>query len=122
MKMKQYIANEYIFEPSKSEIAYFMDSLNEILNGFHVKNLEDQVGAPAERVKQLWEKLNAAYRAPLKDHESQELGLSNSEMAILCHASRLCIDELGQKEFSTRLGESIPFASELVDALKAFLG
>ena len=34
MKMKQYIANEYIFEPSKSEIAYFMNSLNEILNGF----------------------------------------------------------------------------------------
>ena len=120
--MKQYIANEYIFEPSKSEIAYFMDSLNEILNGFHVKNLEEQVGAPAEHVKQLWEKLNAAYGVPLKDHESQELGLSNSEMAILCHASRLCIDELGQKEFSTRLGESIPFASELVDALKAFLG
>jgi len=122
MQMKQYIANEYVFEPSKAEIAYFMDSLNEILNGFPVKNFEGQVGAPAERVKQLWEKLNAAFRASLKDGESRKVGLSNAEMAILCQASRLCIEALGQSEFSSRLGESIPFAVKLVDTRRSFLG
>jgi hypothetical protein len=122
MQMKQYIANEYIFEPSKSEIAYFMDSLNEILNGFPVKNFEGQVGAPAERVKQLWEKLNTAFRASLKDGDPREVALSNAEMEILCQASRLCIEVLGESEFSTRLGESIPFALKLVDTLKIFLG
>lgn len=122
MQMKQYIANEYIFEPSKSEIAYFMDSLNEILNGFPVRNFAAQVGAPPDRVKQLWEKLNAAYRAPLEDGDSPKVGLTNAEMAILCQASRLCIEALGESEFPSRLGESIPSALKLVDTLKPFLG
>jgi hypothetical protein len=48
--------------------------------------------------------------------------LSASEITSLCNSTRLCYEEFGNEEFTTRLGFSPAEALKLVEALENLLG
>ncbi len=48
---------------SKSELAYFLNTLNEVLRGIRIENFEGRLGEPMHSAEQLWQKLSGTYDA-----------------------------------------------------------
>jgi hypothetical protein len=107
--------NAFIVNLTEDEFTYFSNVLNEVLRGFRVDNFEGRLKASRESSEALRAKLTG--NIPCTD----EVTLSASEITSLCNATRLCYEEFGDEEFSTRLGVSAKQALEKVDALESLL-
>jgi hypothetical protein len=105
----------FVIRVTTDESIYFGNTLNEVLRGFRVDNFEQKLKASKESTEQLWTKFTR--NAPL----SGTVTLTASEINSLCSATRLCYEEFGNEEFSTRLGLSVAEAFKQVDALESLL-
>lgn len=102
----------FVVKFTNEELAYFGNVLNEVLRGFRVDDFERRLKASKESTEELWGKFTR--NAPA----AGEVALSASEIASLCSATRLCYEEFGDEEFSTRLGVSAAEAIKQVDTLE----
>jgi hypothetical protein len=105
----------FVIRLTADESIYFGNALNEVLRGFRVDNFEQKLKASKESTEQLWTKFSR--NAPL----TGEVTLTAPEINALCSATRLCYEEFGDEEFSTRLGVSVVEAFKQVDALENLL-
>jgi hypothetical protein len=115
LRTEQRSSDVFVIKLTKDESIYFGNTLNEVLRGFRVANFEDRLKASKESIEQLWSKFTR--NAP----QTGEVALSTSEITSLCGATRLCYEEFGDEEFSTRLGISTAEAFKRVDALESLL-
>ena len=105
----------FILKPTEDEAGYFSNTLNEVLHGFRVDNFEHRLGALKHFVDRLRVKLiGSAFLA-------HGLCLSAVELTCLCKATRVCYEEFGEEEFSTRLGLSSAEAFKMVEELEGLL-
>jgi hypothetical protein len=105
----------FVIKLTTDESIFFGNTLNEVLRGIRVDNFEHRIKASKESTQQLWSKFTR--NAPL----SNEVTLSSSEITSLCSSARLCYEEFGSEEFSTRLGFSAAEAFKRVEALENLL-
>ena len=82
---------------------YLRQTLNEVLNGFQV-DYEAQLHASRERIAAL---------SPRLDHMSTERMLSPDDALLLLRISRLSEQELGDSDFFTRVGYTLPEARQI---------
>jgi hypothetical protein len=102
----------FVAKLTNEELTYFGNVLNEVLRGFRVDDFERRLKASKESTEELWGKFTR--NAP----PAGEVTLSASEITSLCSATKLCYEEFGEEEFSTRLGVSAAEALKQVDALE----
>jgi hypothetical protein len=115
LQVEQQNGGIFVLKLTKDELAYFSNTLNEVLRGFRVDSFEQNLKASKESTEQLWTKFTR--NAPL----TGAVTLTASEINSLCSATRLCYEEFGNEEFSTRLGVSVAEAFKQVDALESLL-
>ncbi|SRR5579871_1539923 len=82
--------------------------LNEILRGFHITNFEEQIGATWSFVQELERNLNSTA------DNSKPCSFSRAELLVLRNAIRVAESELGNGDFSTRVGVSPTIAYRIL--------
>jgi hypothetical protein len=100
---------------SRDETALLANCLNEVLHGFAVKNFEQQLSGSPKQFQVLLDKLNSTYQKT--DAASSPLQLSPSDLRLLANSIAVCIAELGEEEFSTRVGFDIKVAQKYAQEL-----
>ena len=86
--------------PSSVDSLVLASVLNEILRGFHIANFEGQIGASKRFVQELERNLNSTTANFKPDSFSQ------AELLVLRNATKVAESELGDEDFSTRVGVS----------------
>ena len=115
MQIEKRGSDVFVLRPTNREAIYFGNTLNEVLHGFRADNFEHRLGALKHFVDRLWVKLDgSAFLA-------NGLRLSAVEITCLCRATRVCYEEFGEEEFSTRLGLSSAEAVKMVEKLEELL-
>jgi len=106
----------FVIRLAMDESILFGNTLNEVLRGIRVDNFERRIKASKESTERLSTKFTRNARL------TNEVTLSASEITSLCNSTRLCYEEFGNEEFTTRLGFSPAEALKLVEALENLLG
>ena len=88
--------------------SYLLQAFNEVLNGFRV-DFPTQLQTSRERVVALDKKLDAV---------STERMLFAEEISLLIAICLLCEHELGQFEFSTRMGYTLDESRHFIERLR----
>lgn len=90
---------------SNAPCAYLTNVLNEVLYGLPAGS-EQVLETTKDQLSRLFEKLAAACRQGGLENASLTVG----ETQCLLNCSKLCLEKIGEDEFSTRLGESVETA------------
>src|SRR5437773_1721132 len=90
---------------TKAQLAYFSNTLNEILHGFAIADWEQQVPTSRADAERLLERFNEVYGRS-SSAAGSEITLSSNDEALLVSATHLCSREFEEAEFQIRLGES----------------
>jgi hypothetical protein len=101
--------SELTLRLSHEDVGLYTNVLNEILNGFKVRDFEEQIGMSREAAESLLQRLDEAYKASTETGK-QYLALGIDEVRALKAGFLLCIRELGEEEMSARTGFSVPEA------------
>jgi hypothetical protein len=105
---------------SQDELALFANCLNEVLHGFAVPEFESRIGTTRQRAQQLLDLLNGSYEQP--PGQRAALNISSHDANAIAMAATVVISELGEEEFSTRVGHEVATAREYLNALGSHFG
>jgi hypothetical protein len=92
-----------------------MNVLNEVLHGFKV-DYEGMLGTTREDINKLFQRLD------LLSNEKEAVALSEPESRLLLKCSNLCLNEIDEDEFDTRLGELPEQARQFNERLFQHIG
>jgi len=91
------------------------NSLNEVCNGFRIRDFERVIGVTHDQICSLLER----FRKLGTDHNSK-VALTDRELRALQGALRGSLNELCEEEFSTRTGCDFTIGQEILRAFVSF--